>query len=485
MSLPKPLRPTLVLLIGGVLLTAGIGFSLFNNQIIPLQSGLSYLIFENNYSYNTTIPLESGDELTVYARIYENVNVSLVLRTMLGSILAENHSSDSNQLLSISTKVNASDDYTISVYENQSTKYATFRLFMIRSLSVPTYPYFAFGLALAVPGIIITALGFRDIYPRKKYPTSWEFLEWHHIILPITSFASLGAVLFLFNQLPLSFMFQDWQSILLFSIIVILNIVLVLLTISILKGRSLLIYSWSLLIIAILWSFIANFLLSYGSRTILPFLDFSDPETYYLAESWIIHFDAFAFQMQLLIIIMFMFYAVTGSYENYKTRIYLESTIPLTPETLKEKGLDELQQKLRILIKKKKFESFFGVLRMRNLEASVILYCLLRHYIDENIQTMTLHGLLSAHSDIFSKTIYERKTVQDILAPLGYVTFEEGRIKNIKLQIERSEVSRLIRILKSYIRRESKDKLEELVGVAELRKRKIKFAGLTQDEDTS
>ncbi|MFX0096991.1 MAG: hypothetical protein ACFE7E_04440 [Candidatus Hodarchaeota archaeon] len=485
MSLPKPLRPTLILLIGGVLLTAGIGFSLFNNQIIPMQSGLSYLIFENNYSYNTTIGLESGDELTVYARIYENVNVSLVLKTMLGSILAENHSSDANQLLSISTNVNASDNYTISVYENQSTKYSTFRLFMIRSLSVPIHPYLAFGLTLAVPGIILTALGFRDIYAKKKYPASWEILEWHHIVLPVASFASLGAVLFLFNQLPLSFMFQDWQTILFFSIIVILNIVLVLLTTSMLKGRTLLIYSWALLIVAIIWSFTASLLLSYGSRTILPFLDFSDPETYYLAESWIIHFDAFAFQMQLLILIIFMFYAVTGSYENYKTQIYLESAIPLTPETLKEKGLDELKQKLRTLIKKKKFEGFFRMLRMRDLEASVILYYLLRHYIDESIQTMTLHGLLSAHPDIFSKTIYERKTVQDILAPLGYVRFEEGRIRNIQLRIELSEVSRLVKLLKSYIRRETKEKLEELVGVSELRKRKIKFAGLPQDEDAS
>lgn len=482
MAMPRSLRPTLTFLVGGILLTAGMGFSLFNTPIIPLQSGLSYLIFENNYSYNTTITLESGDELTVYARIYEDVNVSLVLRTALGDILAENHSYDSNQLLSINMKVSASDDYVISLYENQSSEYSTFRLFMIRILSTPIHPYFMFGLALVIPGIIITAVGLRDIYPKKKYPTSWEILEWYHIILPISSLATLGAVFFLFNQIPLGFMFQDWQTILFFSLFTVLHVVLVLLTTSVVKGKSLLFYSWSLLITAIIWSFTANFLLSNGSRTFLPFLDFSDPDTYYLAESWIIHFDAFASQMQLLIILMFTFYAIIGSYENYTAQIYLQSAIPLTPETLKEKGLDELQQKLRTLIKKNKFEGFFRLLRMRDPEASVILYYLLRHHIDENIQTMTLHALLSSHSDILSKTIYERKTVQDILAPLGYVTFEEGRIRNIKLQVRSSEISRLIRLLRAYIRRETQEKLEEAVGVTELRKRKMKFAGLTREE---
>ncbi|MEM2907117.1 MAG: hypothetical protein QW739_03455, partial [Candidatus Odinarchaeota archaeon] len=106
-----------------------------------------------------------------------------------------------------------------------------------------------------------------------------------------------------------------------------------------------------------------------------------------------------------------------------------------------------------------------------------ILYIVIREYVDKGVCEFTYHKLITEYGDLFNKKLYERKPVELILTPLGFVEQPLGRFKFFKLNTEVQEIKFIVKSLNRPKGLDFAKMLEAASGIEELRTRKLKFSG--------
>lgn len=471
------------LIIGFTLLSFGLGLSFYHVPVVP-QDNVTSLIFENSYSQNFSFQLGEGDTLLVGVKSYATANLTLLLTHGVDpQPLLVLMASASSSLVNFSYRATGAGEYKVIVFENLTdpsnrATYCDVEVMSITALSSPVRPYLVYGITLVCAGLISL------IYSRKtrvKVSEAKEWSEWRSYALPtVFLVSSIGFALlssWFITISPSQMGITEDVLLLVFSAA---NVYSLLVAMTTLQGGSLLVFLRTLLIAIIVWIATVSLLIYLLPSIFASSLYYWDPLVFLKSLQGLANMGSTLFQVETLVIILVIFYCLSFHYGNQRVYSCLLEVQAVEAGTLKG-----LFRKLESTLRKKNLEEFFNRLREEDLEASVFLFFLLSDHIASGVNSFTYHSAIADRREIFSKDIYERKPVEKVLQPLGYMkVIGEERFKTFKLQTNRPSVSRLVALFKEIGNRGEKEDLARWAGVSLLKERRKKYSGLTKEKES-
>ncbi|MHA1238916.1 MAG: hypothetical protein ACTSSJ_06775 [Candidatus Odinarchaeia archaeon] len=466
--MPRKAAIGLLVIIGGAIFTIGLGFIFYNVSGRLEERGVIYLTSENSYTYNETIYFNKGDITDIYIRSYNTVNLTCNILDENGTVVSQAQVYLNNSL-SVNFTAPYSGEYLLII---NSTAYTTVKLYFLTFLSSPNKPYFLYGCILIILSSFLLAVPVKTLFKKKEQNIYFEEYEPKEIILILVSVLPISFTLLFLTQLLPTLVAGNFIPLFLILLFSVSSLALSYVVTSILKGKKLLEYSWLLLFLALMWSFLANFTFSNISSQILDNVVLMDPNIVYVSEYWLDHLDSVFFQLEIFILLIHTFYSFLSVYENMRAR---EHTMELITGKEEDVATIILRRKLKNMIAKKKIHEFFEEIKKIDIEASGILLCLLKDSLNE-ASSFTYNRLITDYNEFFSKNLYERKPVERVLAPLELVKITGEKIKHMRLNTEKPEVKKLINIFKQvYQNKEDSLLLEKAAGLDQLKIRKEKF----------
>ncbi|MEM2108924.1 MAG: hypothetical protein QW327_00300 [Candidatus Odinarchaeota archaeon] len=458
-------------LIGIILLTVGLSFTIYNKALVNEARELYTLSIENGYTANFTINLNYNDRVLIYISPFKQVNYTLTIKTSNATTVI-NSTQIYNKTLLIT--VNSSETHRFSLNELPPFQYTQIRFEMVRYANEPVNTYIVFGLPLTIIGVLLSILGFRELgFLKIKIGgrPSYSLKEFSLIIAGVMSYS---LIIIMLQRFPIGLIFQDWLIIGLLLFVSLMNIILIYLISMILTGDKLKLFSILLVALAYLWIPLSLTFLIQSQAIVFNYYDPDNSLSFELIKDFAVNYTSIYFQIILLVLIFPLFYIYLGY--NWGKSISIdtgssqENQLPTTPLTL-------LKNQLIDSVHKKDAASFFKILREESIEASAILYIVIREYVDKGVCEFTYHKLITEYSDLFNKKLYERKPVEHFLAPLSLVEQPSGRFKFFKLNTDAQEIKFIVKSFNQHKNLEFAKFLEDASGVGELRERKLKFSG--------
>ncbi len=458
-------------LLGIILLAAGLPLTLYNRCLAVEVSGVYTASFENSYSFNITVFLNQGDRLLLYISPLKQVNYSLTVKNSWESIVLNSTPLDKTLLI----QVNFTELHTLLVRELPPFQYAQIRFEVIRFTNTPLYNYIFIGLPLTVAGATLSFTGFRSVKFLKGASQTAGDLSIKYLstlILFLLSYISMALIL---PNFIIDVIFQNWFTIILLISLSLINIISVYkISINFASGKFRFL-PLLLLSLAYLWMPLSITLLLQSQLLVFNYYEPNNILSFNLIHEFTLNYTSIYFQMILFILIPPVFYVYLSS--TILQSRYFEQSAELNRKPVEENTLLSLKNSLIDSINNRDLVEFFNLLKNISLEAAAILFIIVKDYVERKIREFTYHKLISEYNELFNKKLYERKPVELILSPLGFINQSYGRFKIFQLNTEIKEVNFIVNQL-SLFKAESKlSILESAAGLNELRERKIRFSG--------
>ncbi|MEM2907118.1 MAG: hypothetical protein QW739_03460, partial [Candidatus Odinarchaeota archaeon] len=350
-------------LIGIILLTVGLSFTIYNKALVNEARELYTLSIENGYTANFTINLNYNDRVLIYISPFKQVNYTLTIKTSNATTVI-NSTQIYNKTLLIT--VNSSETHRFSLSELPPFQYTQIRFEMVRCTSEmvryanePAYTYIVFGLPLTIIGALLSILGFRELGFLKiksgGHP-SYSLKEFSLILAGVT-FYSL--IIIMLQRFPIGLISQDWLVIILLLFFSLMNIILIYLISMILTGDSLKLFSILLVALAYLWIPLSLTFLIQSQVAVLNYYDPVNPLSFELIRDFAVNYASIYFQIVLLVLIFPLFYVYLSYNWGKSVSIDVGSSQENPPSTV---PLALLKKKLTDSVHKKSVAEFFKTL---------------------------------------------------------------------------------------------------------------------------
>jgi hypothetical protein len=376
-----------------------------------------------------------------------------------------------------------SGEYRVTVFENlmapsNRAVYCDVEVMSIITLSYPFRPYLVYGIGLVCAGFASLVYSRRIAVNIRK---GAEWSDWRSYSLPTVflissiGFALLAAWFIVTNSSQTGAV----QGVLLVAFSA-TNVYSLLVSMTTLRGRSLLFFLRALLIAALVWIATVSLLIYLLPTFLTSSLYNLAPAVFLNSLQALAGIGSTIFQIETLLAILVFLYCMSFHYGNQRAYRHL-----LDVEAIEAGTLTGLLKKLESALRERNLELFFRMLREKDLESAVLLFFLLSDHVESRANSFTYHGAIMDRRDIFSKDIYERKPVETVLQPLGLVRVTGGeRFKAFRLQADRPNTNRLIALFKELTSKGKKDDIAGWAGVHILRERRMKYAGLKKTENS-
>ncbi|MHA1410602.1 MAG: hypothetical protein ACTSQY_09920 [Candidatus Odinarchaeia archaeon] len=462
--------------IGCILFTVGIGFTLYHNPLATNSNSLYFLSLENNYTANITLSLNAGEQVLLHISPFSNINYTLTILNSEGVVLIKNSTELTTGILNII--INSSDVYLFSLSELPPFEYTQLLFEIFITLNYPAYSFITVGVPLILGGILLTVLGYKEInFLRKKIDIYYHF-EKKELLLIVGAMTTYALTLVLIHGFLSDILLSNWLMVTLFVALTIVNIIIVYETSIIFKENKLRIFTIFLLLLAYTWPIISFILVSETGRMIFNFYISGYLTDFSLIRSFMANYRSLYFQTLVFILIIPTFY-VSISYTQGANAL---NAIEELEEKIKSRNLTEdftiFKNILTTPLRKGDLTAFFLELSENNIEASALLYLFIKEYVVKKTNTFTYNKMLIEHKDLFNKKLYDRKPVETLLLPLGYVNVSEGRFKFFSLNLESEEIRRIISLFSKIEDSDSISELESAAGLSKLKDRKLRYSGL-------
>ncbi len=459
-------------LIGVILLASGLSLTLYHRVASVEVTGFYTVSLENGYSFNMTLLLNKGDRLLIYISPLKQVNYSLTIENSFEIMFLNAVQIDKTLLVN----VNFTEPHIILVSEHPPFQYTQIRFEIIRFTSTPSYNYIFLGVPLTVTGLTLSFTGLREFkFFRKRLGNGLRFnlAEFSLIAVFLLSYAFMTLLL---PDFIISVIFQNWVTIILLIFFSTVNMISVYRCSMKFTGEKSRLFSILLTALAYLWVSTSIILLLQSQILVLEYYEPGSIIVFNLIREFTLNYSIIYFQIMIFNLIPSVFY-IHLSY-SWLQGSYLEYSTGLNQPPVEENPLTVLKNNLTASLNKRDLAGFFNLLKEASLEASVILFLVVREYVEGGGFEFTYHKLILEYSGLFNKKLYERKPVERVLIPLGFIKPSSGRVKIFRLNTGLEEVGFIVNLLNTAIDNNVLSLVEAAAGVGELRERKIKFSGV-------
>ncbi|MHA1754962.1 MAG: hypothetical protein ACTSYR_05555 [Candidatus Odinarchaeia archaeon] len=463
-------------IIGCVLFTLGIGLAFYNQNVTATSNSLYALSLENNYQVNISLSFDANDRVIIQVSPFEDLNYSITVYNPSSTILQENLSGKSIKLISL--VVNETDSYIISISELSTYKYSliSIRVGFLSSKLNP--PFLMLSIPIIISGIFLSFIGLKEINLLRKKTVFYYDFSPKELLLTSGTIVSFILQVVVLNYFIDEVALQDMFGIIIVIITTLFNIIITFTASNTLKGNKLWLFSIMLLGLSFIWPIITFLILSYSKNIIFEYLFYGILTDFSSLMDLLVNYSSVYFQLAFFILTISLLYFTIGVNQGKEA---VKEILNFEEKFRKEKfyTLTVLKTKLLKAVKKTGILAFFKELSDFNLEASAVLYLMLKEYALNNNNQFTYHKLISEHRDIFNKKLYERNPVEEILEPLELVEKEVGRFKVFKLNTRNNLISKILEKLENILNTDELSHLETIVGLDKIRERKIRFSGLS------